>query len=78
MLLPYCVRDPKIKRRDWGSADAQGHLGGNNNLVKNLVGSYAISSPVMSSYHNGIRGRGFVASHAWRWIRVDGARILSA
>lgn len=78
VLLPYCVRDPKIKRQEWGSADSQGNLRDNNNLVKNIVSNYPIQSAVMASYHNGIRGRGFVASHAWRWIRVEGQRILSA
>lgn len=74
VLLPYCVRDSSIRKNEWGSANPQGYLRDNNSILKLLVSNYAIRSPRFPSYDKASRGRGFIASHAWRWARVDGKR----
>lgn len=77
VLLPFCVRDSSIRAREWGSANPQGYLRDNNSILKMLVSHYAIHSPRFASYHRAARGRGFVASHAWRWVRLDGKRQMA-
>ena len=77
VLLPYCVRDSGIRKREWGLANAQGYLRDNNSILKLLVGGYAIHSPRFSAYDRVGRGRNFTASHAWRWVRLNGTRHLA-
>lgn len=72
VLLPFCVRDSTVKSKEWGSASPQGCLRDNNSALKLLVGNYAIQSPRIGVYPRASRGQGFVASHAWRRIRIDG------
>ena len=78
VLLPYCVRDSSIRKKEWGSANPQGYLRDNNSILKLLVSSYAIRSPRFSAYDRAGRGRNFTASHAWRWVRLDGKRHLAS
>ncbi len=75
VLLPFAVREAGLKRNEWGTANAQGCLRDNNNLLKNLVAGWKIRSPRLSVYHGAGRGRGFVACHAWRRARLNGAVI---
>lgn len=77
VLLPYCVRDSSIRKKEWGSANPQGYLRDNNSILKLLVSSYAIRSPRFPAYDRASRGRGFIASHAWRWARLDGKRHVA-
>jgi hypothetical protein len=78
VLLPFCVRDASIKNRgEWGTANAQGCLRDKNVILKNLVVSWKIKSPNLSAYHGAGRGRGFVACHCWRHVRIDGVSLLS-
>jgi hypothetical protein len=77
LLLPYCVRDSSIRKLEWGTANAQGYLRDNNSILKLLVSSYAIRSPRFRAYDRAVRGRNFTASHAWRWLRLDGKRHLA-
>ena len=72
VLLPFCVRDSSVRAREWGSADANGCLRDNNSALKLLVGNYTVDSPRPSVYPRSSRGHGFIASHAWRRIRIDG------
>ena len=72
VLLPYCVRDSSVKAKEWGSANSHGCLRDNNSALKTLAANYAIQSPRISVYPRASRGHGFVASHAWRRIRIDG------
>ena len=72
VLLPFCVRDSSVKAKEWGSAGADGCLRDNNSALKLLVGHYTIDSPRPSVYPRSSRGHGFIASHAWRRIRIDG------
>jgi hypothetical protein len=77
VLFPFCLRDSTIKSKDWGSPNAEGYLRDNNSLLKLLVGSYAIRSPLIAVYARHGRGRNFTASHAWRKIRLDGQVYFS-
>lgn len=72
VLLPFCVRDSTVRSKEWGSANPQGCLRDNNSALKLLVVHYAIQSPRPAVYPRSSRGHGFVASHAWRRIRIDG------
>lgn len=72
VLLPFCVRDSSVKAKEWGSASPQGYMRDNNSALKILVVNYAIQSPRSGVYPRASRGHGFVASHAWRRIRMDG------
>jgi hypothetical protein len=72
VLLPFCVRDSSVKSKEWGSASPQGCLRDNNSALKLLVTNYAIQSPRTGVYPRASRGHGFVASHAWRRIRING------
>jgi len=72
VLLPFCVRDSSVKAKEWGSANASGCLRDNNSVLKQLAGNYTIQSPRSAVYPRAARGDGFVASHAWRRIRIDG------
>jgi len=70
VLLPFCVRDSSVKGKEWGSPNAEGYLRDNNSILKLLVSSYAISSPLTKVYARHARGRNFTASHAWRKIVI--------
>ncbi len=72
VLLPFCVRDSSVKAKEWGSANAEGYLRDNNSALKTLVSNYSIQSPRTSVYPRSARGHGFIASHAWRKISIDG------
>lgn len=71
VLLPFCVRDSSVRSKEWGSANAQGCMRDNNSALKLLVVNYTIQSPRPEVYPRSSRGHGFVASHAWRRIRID-------
>jgi hypothetical protein len=77
VLLPFSLRDSSVKSKEWGSPTAEGYLRDNNSLLKLLVGSYTIRSPLTSVYPSKGRGRNFTASHAWRRIRIDGSSCFS-
>jgi hypothetical protein len=72
VLLPFCVRDSGVKAREWGSPNEGGCLRDNNSILKLLVSSYSIRSPLTAVYARHARGRNFTASHAWRKISIDG------
>jgi len=72
VLLPFCVRDSAIKGKEWGSPNEEGCLRDNNSILKLLVGSYTIRSPLTVVYARHARGRNFTASHAWRKISIEG------
>jgi hypothetical protein len=72
VLLPYCVRDASIKSKEWGSPNQEGYLRDNNSILKFLVSSYSIRSPLVKVYVRHGRGRNFTASHCWRKIEIGG------
>lgn len=84
IILPYVVRDPSCRRRkkgereEWGSANNQGFLRDDNSLIKGIVDSFAVQSPKVKSYNGLKRGRGFVASHIWRIVRIRNNVLISS
>ena len=78
ILLPHCVRDANRTRNTWGMANAEGYLRDSSAILKNLVSGYRIRSPKIPVYHSARRGSGFVASHIWREIRMDGVDLLAS
>jgi len=84
IILPYVVRDPscRVKREtgedEWGSANEHGFLRDDNTLIKGLVRSFDIRSPTVRSYDGFRLGRGFVASHIWRNVRIKGTHMISS
>jgi hypothetical protein len=84
ILLPFCVRDPSCRSSgphgedEWGSADSNGYLRDDNSLLKATAPHLEIASPRFPSYHGGRATKGFVASHVWRGVLIDGHEILSS
>ncbi len=83
IILPYVVRDPSCRKRktiekeEWGSANNEGFLRDDNSLIKGIVNSFCIKSPKIDSYNDLKKGRGFVASHIWRLVKIDNQEIIS-
>ena len=83
IILPYVVRDPSCRRRrkgeteEWGSANSQGFLRDDNSLIKGIVDSFSVQSPKIKSYDGLKRGRGFVASHIWRVVKIHNNVLIS-
>jgi len=82
VILPYVVRDPSCRRRrgqseEWGSANSQGFLRDDNSLIKSIVNSFTIKSPRIKPYDGSRKGRGFVASHVWRIVRINNSELIS-
>ena len=84
ILLPFCVRDPSCRSSgpdgsdEWATADAEGYLRDDNSLLKATVPSLEISSPRFSTYNRGRAAKGFVASHVWREVDIDGTPLLAS
>jgi hypothetical protein len=84
ILLPFCLRDPSCRTSgpggadEWGSATVDGYLRDDNSLLKAVAPSLDISSPRFATYDGGRASRGFVASHVWREVEIDGARRLAS
>jgi len=83
IILPYVVRDPSCRKRktnekeEWGSANNEGFLRDDNSLIKGIVNSFRIKSPKIDSYSDLKKGRGFVASHIWRIVKINNEEIIS-
>jgi hypothetical protein len=83
IILPYVVRDPSCRKRktieteEWGSANNEGFLRDDNSLIKGIVNSFNIISPKIDSYNGQKKGRGFVASHIWRLVKIGYAEVIS-
>lgn len=75
VLFPYCVRTGGLKAREWGTPDSSGRLRDNNSILKRVVGSYAIRSPLTPVYPRSGRGRNFIACHIWRKAAWRGERV---
>ncbi|NIO19884.1 MAG: hypothetical protein GTN76_03880 [Candidatus Aenigmarchaeota archaeon] len=84
IVLPYVIRDPSCRRRkkaemeEWGSANERGFLRDDNSLIKGIVNSFTIKSIKIESYNGQKKGRGFVASHIWRIIRIRNNELISS
>jgi len=84
IILPYVVRDPSCRRRkkgeteEWGSANNQGFLRDDNSLIKGIVNSFIVRSPKIKSYNGLKKGKGFVASHIWRAIKIHDNESISS
>jgi len=83
IILPYVVRDPSCRKRktnekeEWGSANNEGFLRDDNSLIKGIVDSFRIKSPKIDSYSDFKKGRGFVACHIWRIVKINNEEIIS-
>lgn len=83
IILPYVIRDPSCRRRkkdeteEWGSANALGFLRDDNTLIKGVVNSFVVRSSRMRSYNGLRKGRGFVACHIWRLVRIQNDVVIS-
>ena len=84
IILPYVVRDSSCRTKretgedEWGSSNEQGFLRDDNTLIKGLVRSFKIKSPKVRSYNGSRLGRGFVASHIWRKVRIENTQIITS
>lgn len=86
ILLPFARRDSSARGNkrtgspeSWGSPDAQGYFRDDNSLVKGLVRSLEISSPLENIYDKRRLGKSFVSSHVWREIvGADGLPTLAS
>ena len=83
IILPYVIRDPSCRKRktmemeEWGSANNEGFLRDDNSLIKGIVNSFSIESPKIDSYNRLKKGRGFVACHIWRLVKINNEEGLS-
>ena len=84
IILPYVVRDPSCRRRkkveteEWGSANNQGFLRDDNSLIKGIVNSFIVRSPRIKTYSGLKKGKGFVASHIWRVVKIHDNELISS
>jgi hypothetical protein len=74
---PSCRKRKKIESEEWGSANNQGFLRDDNSLIKGVVNSFRIKSLKIGFYKGRKKGRGFVASHIWRLVKIDNKEIIS-
>ena len=63
--------------KNGGSANTEGFLRDDNSLIKGLVNSFSIDSPKIDSYNKLKKGRGFVACHIWRVVKINNEELLS-
>ena len=83
IILPYVVRDYTCRGRingkeQWGMADNNGFLRDDNSLVKGIPRSFTVESSHLE-YYDGLRmGNGFVASHIWGKVAIDGNQYFSS
>jgi len=83
IILPYIVRDYTCRKNretgedEWGSANSSGFLRDDNSLIKGVVRSFPIKSSKIKQYNGKILGNGFVASHIWGKITINGKEIIS-
>ena len=84
IFLPYCLRDPSCRssgldgKDEWGSANAEGYLRDDNSLLKGVSHGLKVSSPGFNHYHRQCLMKGFVASHVWREVVMDGKQTLAS
>lgn len=84
IILPYVVRDNSCRKKgtggsdEWGSANSKGYLRDDNTLLKGVVRSFQIRSPNISVYNGKRLGTGFVASHIWGKVNIDGSNMISS
>ncbi len=84
IILPYVVRDPSCRKNrmtgedEWGSSNQNGFLRDDNSLIKGIVRSFKIQSSRVAPYNGKRLGNGFVASHIWREITLNGKSIISS
>lgn len=84
VLLPYVVRDPSCRRNsdtgedEWGAPSKSGFLRDDNSLIKGIVRSFRIRSPRVAPYDGLKLGTGFVASHIWGKIEIEGETMISS
>jgi len=84
IMLPYVVRDPSCRKRkkveteEWGSANNQGFLRDDNSLIKGIVNSFIVQSQKIKSYDGLRKGKGFVASHIWRIVKIRNNELISS
>lgn len=84
IILPYVVRDPSCRKRkkveteEWGSANNQGFLRDDNSLIKGIVNSFIVQSQKIKSYDGLRKGKGFVASHIWRIVKIRNNELISS
>lgn len=70
IVVPYAVRDPDCRHSgpngadEWGTPDKNGYFRDDNSLIKGIVSSMEIKSPI--KWLRGLKGTGFTASHVWR------------
>lgn len=83
VILPYVVRDSSCRGRpngedQWGMADKRGFLRDDNSLIKGIPRSFTVDSPQVE-YYNGLKmGNGFVPSHIWGKITINGNQFFSS
>jgi hypothetical protein len=77
-LAPYAVRDSSCRKdaktgrpEAWGSPNSTGYFRDDNSLIKNIPSSLPIESR-FGEYAGARMGNGFVASHVWRRLTIDG------
>lgn len=84
IILPYVVRDNSCRIKtvnghdEWGSANSEGYLRDDNTLLKGIVRSFPISSPLIPAYDGKKLGNGFVASHIWGKITIENTDLISS
>jgi hypothetical protein len=83
VILPYVVRDSSCRGRpngedEWGKADKSGFLRDDNSLIKGIPRSFIVESSQVE-YYDGLKmGNGFVASHIWGKIMINGNQFFSS
>lgn len=84
IMLPYVVRDAYCRgklnggKEEWGTADKEGFLRDDNSLIKGIPRSFVVENSQLE-YYNGFKmGNGFVASHLWDKVTINGNQYFSS